>query len=60
MTIPDYVNEIVADVRCIKPGWYAMDGVGNLFSGPFCSHEECLSSVPLPTNESIPSGAHSA
>ena len=35
MTIPRYVNEVISDVRGIKPGWYAMDDVGNLSTGPF-------------------------
>lgn len=42
MSIPHYINEIISDVRCIKPGWYAMDGVGDLCAGPYCSREECL------------------
>jgi len=33
MDTPQYINEIISDVRCIKPGWYAMDDVGNLSSG---------------------------
>jgi hypothetical protein len=55
MTIPDYVNRIVADVRCIKPGWYAMGDVGNPSSGPFPSHKECISRITQPTDGSIPS-----
>jgi hypothetical protein len=49
MTIPCYVNEIISDVRGIKPGWYAMDEVGILSSGPFLSHAECLQSITQPT-----------
>ncbi|MGB8187367.1 MAG: hypothetical protein WCF37_20310, partial [Pseudolabrys sp.] len=30
MDTPKYINEIISDVRCIKPGWYAMDDFGNL------------------------------
>ena len=52
MTIPHYVNENKSDVRCIKSGWYAMDHDGNLSSGPFPSHEECLSRITQPTNGS--------
>jgi len=35
MDTPQYINEIISDVRCIKPGWYAMNDFGNLSSGPF-------------------------
>ena len=52
MTIPHYINEIMSDMRCIKPGWYAMDTEGKLSSGPFSSHEECLKRVPS-ANERI-------
>ena len=43
MAIPVYVDEGKSDVRCIKPGWYAMNEDGSLCSGPFVSCEECLS-----------------
>ena len=46
MTRPHYINEVLSDVRGIKPGWYAMDDVGKLYSGPFSSHEECLTGHP--------------
>ena len=42
MTIPHYINENKSDIRSIKPGWYAMDDVGKLSSGPFSSREEYL------------------
>jgi hypothetical protein len=42
MAIPLYVNESKSDMRCIKPGWYAMGEDGSLSSGPFPSHEECV------------------
>lgn len=50
MTAPHYVNENKSDIRGIKPGWYAMDHAGKLTSGPFFSHEECLSrgNQPIP------------
>jgi hypothetical protein len=48
MDTPQYINEIISDVRCIKPGWYAMNDFGNLFSGPFSSHAECLESIIQP------------
>ena len=51
MAIPCYVNEIISDVRGIKPGWYAMDEVGNLSTGPFLSQAECLESITQPTYE---------
>jgi hypothetical protein len=48
MDTPQYINEVVSDVRCIKPGWYAMDDVENLSSGPFSSHAECFGSIIEP------------
>ena len=45
MDTPQYINEVISDVRCIKPGWYAMDDVGNLSSGPFSSRAECFGSI---------------
>jgi len=54
MTIPHYINEDRSEMR-IKPGWYAMDDGGKLSSGPFSSHEECLSRGTQPINESSPS-----
>jgi hypothetical protein len=53
MTVPGYVNEVISDVRSIKPGWYAMDDAGNLFTGPFSSKAECLGSITQPTFESV-------
>ena len=55
MTIPHYFNEDRSEMRGIKPGWYAMDDAGKLSSGPFSSHEECLSRGNQPIDESIPS-----
>lgn len=54
MTIPRYINEHQSDIRSIKVGWYAMDAAGKLSSGPFSSHEECLSRGTRPTNRSAP------
>jgi hypothetical protein len=48
MGTPQYINEVLSDVRCIKAGWYAMDDVGNLSSGPFSSHAECFGSIIQP------------
>jgi hypothetical protein len=55
MAIPHYINENESAGRCIKSGWYAMDDDGNLSSGPFPSHEECLSRITQPTNGSASS-----
>ena len=51
MTIPRYVNEVISDVRGIKPGWYATGDYGKLSSGPSSSHKECLSRGLLPGHE---------
>ena len=42
MIVPNYINEDRAEMRRIKPGWYATDDDGKVSSGPFSSHEECL------------------
>jgi hypothetical protein len=55
MAIPHYVNESKSDMRCIKPGWYAMNEDGSLSSGPFVSREECLSGSIQLTNKSTSS-----
>ena len=55
MGIPHYFNEDRSNMRRIKSGWYVMDDDGNLSSGPFPSHEECLSRITQPTNGSTPS-----
>jgi hypothetical protein len=59
MTVPQYISDDKADMRGIKPGWYAVGEDGSLCSGPFSSHEECLSSITQPTNESNPAVLHS-
>ena len=43
MTVPHYINGDRSEMRGIKPGWYAMNDASKLKSGPFSSHEECLS-----------------
>jgi hypothetical protein len=53
MDTPQYINEIISDVRCIKPGWYAMNDFGNLSSGPFSSHAECVESIIQPADEPL-------
>jgi hypothetical protein len=55
MAIPHYINEDRSEMRGIKPGWYATDEAGKPKSGPFSSHEECLSRSTQPTHESGPS-----
>jgi hypothetical protein len=50
MTIPHYINEDQSDMRGIKRGWHAMEADGDLASGPFASHEECLNRITQPTN----------
>jgi hypothetical protein len=54
MTVPHYISEDQSDMRGIKPGWYAIEDDGDLSSGPFSSHEECLSRIAQLMNESIP------
>jgi hypothetical protein len=55
MAIPHFMNDDDSEMRGIKPGWYAIDGDGNLASGPFSSHEQCLIRVTQPTDASTPS-----
>ena len=50
MTVPHYISEDKSDMRGIKRGWYAMEHDGDLSSGPFASHEECLTRITQPTN----------
>jgi hypothetical protein len=50
MTVPYYISEDKSDMRGIKRGWYAMEDDGDLSSGPFSSHEECVSGIIRPTN----------
>jgi hypothetical protein len=52
MTIPQYINEDRSYMRGIKPGWYAADDDGNLFSGPFATHEECVRRIIQATDGS--------
>jgi hypothetical protein len=55
MAIPHYINENQSNMRGIKPGWYTIEHDGNLSSGPFLSHEDCLSRGTQPTNGSTSS-----
>lgn len=52
--IPLYINEHQSDIRGVKDGWYAMDQHGNLSSGPFSSHDECLERITQPMVASYP------
>ena len=56
MTVPLFINENKSDMRGIKSGWYAMDGDGNLVSGPFSSRAKCVERDDQPTDGSMPSG----
>lgn len=49
MTAPHYMSEDKSDMRGIKPGWYAIEGDGDLSSGPFSSREECVKKITQPT-----------
>ena len=50
MTVSHYISEGKSDMRGIKPGWYAIEDDGNLSSGTFSSHEECIKRINQPTN----------
>lgn len=52
--IPYYVNDMQADFRGIKSGWYTMDERGKLGSGPFSSAGECLGAGSQPKNPRTP------
>jgi hypothetical protein len=44
-TSPYYINERQSDLRRVKEGWYAMDDLGHLLSGPFSNRETCLTRI---------------
>ena len=50
MIAPHYISEHKSDMRGIKAGWYAIEGDGNIFSGPFASREECVERLAKPTD----------
>jgi hypothetical protein len=52
---PHYISEDKSDMRGIKPGWYAIERDGNIFSGPFASRQECVERIAQPTNGSTAS-----
>jgi hypothetical protein len=37
VTAAHYIGDNKSDMRGIKPGWYAIEGNGNISSGPFAS-----------------------
>jgi hypothetical protein len=45
-SVPHFINEDRADMRGIKPGWYAVSSGGNLVGGPFATYETCLERNP--------------
>jgi hypothetical protein len=55
MTAPHYISENKSDMRGIKPGWYAIEDDGNISSGPFSSHQECVKRIAQPTNGTMAS-----
>jgi hypothetical protein len=55
MIAPHYISEAKSDMRGIKPGWYAIERDGNIFSGPFVSRQECVERIAQPTNETTAS-----
>ena len=52
---PQYISEHKSDMRGIKAGWYAIEGDGNIFSGPFASRQECVEKIAQPMNGTMPS-----
>jgi hypothetical protein len=52
---PHYISEHKSDMRGIKVGWYAIEGDGNIFSGPFASRQECVEKIAQPTDDTIAS-----
>ena len=55
---PHYISEDKSDMRGIKPGWYAIEGDGNIFSGPFASRQECVERLARPTDGTMSSELH--
>jgi hypothetical protein len=52
---PQYISEHKSDMRGVKPGWYAIEGDGNIFSGPFASRQECVEKIAQPTDRTMAS-----
>jgi hypothetical protein len=55
MNVPHYINENKADMRGIKSGWYAIEGDGNISSGPFASRQECAERIAQPASGTVAS-----
>jgi hypothetical protein len=55
MGTPHFINDDKSEMRGIKAGWYAVEDDGDLSSGPFSSHAQCLIRVTQPEDESPPS-----
>jgi hypothetical protein len=53
--VPHYISEDKSEMRSIKSGWYAMDAIGNLVSGPFISCEKCVERIIQSTKKPTPS-----
>jgi hypothetical protein len=52
---PHYISEHKSDMRGIKPGWYAIEGDGNISSGPFASRQECAERIAQPASGTVAS-----
>ena len=50
---PHYISEHKSDMRGIKPGWYAIEGDGNISSGPFASRQECAERIAQPASGTV-------
>ena len=55
MIAPQYIGENKSDMRGIKVGWYAIEGDGNIFFGPFASRQECVEKIAQPTDGTMAS-----
>jgi hypothetical protein len=53
MIIPRFVNETGSNARGIVAGWYAVDDDGDLSSGPFAGHAECVRNIIRPRSAPI-------
>jgi hypothetical protein len=54
MPNPHLIDEDQSDIRGIKDGWYAMDHIGHLVSGPFASRDDCLAWINLAAVKPMP------
>jgi hypothetical protein len=58
VTVPHYVSEDKSDMRGIKLGWYVIEDAGNISSGPFSSHQECVKRITQPPNGTMASSCN--